>query len=1402
MKVSFIGLGIAFILFYLAGNSFAQGSESFSNIPTSSSSSYLTRTWTGDNGGTWTANYARTDQTINGKAICLQDFISSSYTRNILSPSYQNGVGTLSFKYVRALSNTFTRSIAIYINSTFVEGVSVSENSDVVMTYSKTINISGNIQIEIRSTGNGQVKIDDISWDTYYPGWKISNLNTLYKIDFDNTVDEINNSQFTGNGFTSNPVSGQINSRGWAVTGFSDGNLNFEGSKTTSNTDFTRGISSGGVSTGGIYAFTVSENNRALGFQANDDDFTPGTVILKIRNYTNSNITSLLLCYTIYVRNDRSNSSSFNFSHSADNSSYTQVSDINLSSPGTQDVSPAWKAYIRTIKLEGLNIGHNNNYYLRWSSDFISGTGEADEFALDDIQIVANPSDIMPAVNGTVKELVVNGNIKLSGSTTVSDTLKLSSGKIYAGNYNLTVSAVTGAGSGSYVNTSGTGYLIMKSSGIAGKTYPVGTESSYNPVYIKHPGTAANFLVRTGTGLPYLVSNSDKAVQKFWEVTPEISVSKCVLEFQFNDSNFGASFTPGSTVVLGRYSDGKWNPNSASITNSLPLAEPYVLKAENINAFSYFAIGNEGAFTLYSQNFDGEFTDIPGAEWTNTGLNNLSWRREDKGTVVTAYGKWDYPLAGAVKPFGKTGHSISFHSYIAPNGQSSNLDLSVDLSAEGNKLLSFDFTNASGTDNLVVLYSPDGSEPGFVSKATLTTCPWTNFVVDLGAEGSANSKVRFRATSDFGHTDIGIDNINIWKGSIASVDGGVVSVDVSHRVNGAVIPKATVKNYGAENASFDVKLFIDGSTEPYTVEQAILGPGESTQVVFSDETHPNWQPNQGSHTLKACVVLTGDGNESNNCLEKSIEANSSGYWSDVSSAFTTLLGSGCANSQYFFSVGGYTSTYGKGCFKYDIANGTITSIAELPEPRVVLATALSGNYVYAFGGRNVSVYKNTVYRYDISADEWSTVTSTPQNIGWCKAAVYGNYIYLAGGYNGTNILKTVYLYDIANNTWASATDMPEPRFGGAFSIAGNKLVYVAGASGNYTLSNSVFVGTINPEHPEIISWNIMPGTFPGNGKPVVINSNKDLSEPEIFRNQKNIKGTESIFPAGSLYGLDAVPWGSGTVAVGGGTAGSNFMPEDPSPFYVYNPETDEWSAMPEMPVPASGSSMASANTSGSNLEFMVFSGNGIDNSFLPLLQIWKTEDAASGQVKILEITSLLEGSYPASMKNNLSTEAIVEIREAYSPYEIVQTVPVMQNAQGLGSAELINIDTEKPYYLVVRYLNGLETWSSYPQNFMNGVLKYDFTVDSSKAFGNSMVKINGKWCVISGDINQDGKINAIDRGICWNFRGTEDELSDLNRDGIVNESDRAVLSKNKNISAKRPEGSAAFKLNKFKSFSR
>lgn len=206
---------------------------------------------------------------------------------------------------------------------------------------------------------------------------------------------------FTGAGFQSTPIAGQLSSNSWAITGFSDGALAFGGTRMTTNTDFTRGSSSVAVNTGGIYSFDLGgSNGNALGVQPGGSDFnTNGTFTLRVQNTTGSAITSLNVAYELWVRNDQARSSSFNFSYSQDNITYTSISGLDYTSTAALDAL-GWQKNNRTTNLTGLNIPTNGYIYLRWTGTDVGGSGNRDEFALDNISVIVPQAEIYVKATG------------------------------------------------------------------------------------------------------------------------------------------------------------------------------------------------------------------------------------------------------------------------------------------------------------------------------------------------------------------------------------------------------------------------------------------------------------------------------------------------------------------------------------------------------------------------------------------------------------------------------------------------------------------------------------------------------------------------------------------------------------------------------------------------------------------------------------------------------------------------------------------------------------------------------------------------------------------------------------------------------------------------------------------
>lgn len=281
-------------------------------------------------------------------------------------------------------------------------------------------------------------------------GLQVTTANTAYNVNFDTTVDGVNNGTFTGAGVQSIPEDGELNSFSWAFTGFSDGAVNFGGGS-PEDSAYDVGSSEGGVIDGGLYAFEVAPGNVAMGVQPAAGEFIPGSATFRFQNQTGATINSLSVGYKVYVYNDEPGSSSFNLSHSQSaTGTFTAVNDVNHTTPAAADAVPGWKAYYKVVTITGLSIASNGYYHLRWSSDAVSGTA-FDEIALDDISIVANPTTNFASFTGNAETFTVAGNGQLSGDVSVAGNIVFSNNSWLAiGANNLTLS-------GTVTNTSAGG---------------------------------------------------------------------------------------------------------------------------------------------------------------------------------------------------------------------------------------------------------------------------------------------------------------------------------------------------------------------------------------------------------------------------------------------------------------------------------------------------------------------------------------------------------------------------------------------------------------------------------------------------------------------------------------------------------------------------------------------------------------------------------------------------------------------------------------------------------------------------------------------------------------------------------------------------------------------------------
>lgn len=212
-------------------------------------------------------------------------------------------------------------------------------------------------------------------------------------IDFSATVSGVSNGAFTGTGFQATPTAGQLDSDAWASTGMSDGPLAFGGARTIG--DYARGAVNAAQSTGGFYAYTgapQSAANPCLMIQPAGSDFAPGTLTLRIQNNGTAFINQMVVSYDLFVRNDQARASSFNFSYSSDNTTYTPVAALNYTSIEVADAL-GWvqvgSSPSRSTTITGLSVAPGDFFYIRWNSADVSGANNRDEFGLDNIALTA-----------------------------------------------------------------------------------------------------------------------------------------------------------------------------------------------------------------------------------------------------------------------------------------------------------------------------------------------------------------------------------------------------------------------------------------------------------------------------------------------------------------------------------------------------------------------------------------------------------------------------------------------------------------------------------------------------------------------------------------------------------------------------------------------------------------------------------------------------------------------------------------------------------------------------------------------------------------------------------------------------------------------------------------------------
>ena len=173
----------------------------------------------------------------------------------------------------------------------------------------------------------------------------------------------------------------------------------------------------------------------------------------------------------------------------------------------------------------------------------------------------------------------------------------------------------------------------------------------------------------------------------------------------------------------------------------------------------------------------------------------------------------------------------------------------------------------------------------------------------------------------------------------------------------------------------------------------------------------------------------------------------------------------------------------------------------------------------------------------------------------------------------------------------------------------------------------------------------------------------------------------------------------------------------------------------------------------------------------------------SGADTLLNLTLLPEGLFNGTGLNkaqnatgdqfagNIADQVTIEVHASITPYELVAPAMLTDlNTLGVATA-VLPASLNGLYYIAVKHRNSIETWSETPVMFGNGSVAYNFTDAQTKAYGANLKLSSGKYVSPTGDVNQDGIIDALDLIAIDNLAagfGTGYVPEDLNGDGVIN----------------------------------
>ncbi|MBL8008169.1 MAG: metallophosphoesterase [Ignavibacteria bacterium] len=194
-------------------------------------------------------------------------------------------------------------------------------------------------------------------------------------------------------------------------------------------------------------------------------------------------------------------------------------------------------------------------------------------------------------------------------------------------------------------------------------------------------------------------------------------------------------------------------------------------------------------------------------------------------------------------------------------------------------------------------------------------------------------------------------------------------------------------------------------------------------------------------------------------------------------------------------------------------------------------------------------------------------------------------------------------------------------------------------------------------------------------------------------------------------------------------------------------------------------------------KYMIFKFYNITNNQIDYYKLLPSS-------KQITLNCLIQGYYSVETNSTRGDLISVYLHNGESPYNILDSAKGFLSQFGQSVMSFANMQNGKEVYLAVKHRNSLETWSSHKLKFSANKMFYDFTTSDTTAYGNNLVLKGTKYCIYSGDVNQDGIIDAGDQSEIENsvITGNTGNIQfDITGDFYVDASDLSLIGNNVEI---------------------